>query len=1058
MGKVGIISGHYEPHKVEDEIKKFWDDYRIYDLVKKNSMANKTKFSFLDGPPYPSSDIPHVGTAWNKSLKDAVLRYKRMRGYNVLDQPGYDCHGLPIEVAVEKKVGIRIKREIEEKVGVGKFINMCKSLVNENIASLTKWFKELGVFMDWDNPYLTMKDEYIEAGWWLIKKAYEKGLLCREKKIVYWCPRCSTTLAEYEIEYKTLVDPSIYVMFPVKNEENTYLLIWTTTPWTLPANTFVMIHPDAIYVKVRVDDKILILAKERLEKVMSEAGIKEYEVIAEFKGKEIEGIEYTHPLEKYIPLQKRLSKYHKVVSAPEFVTLHEGTGLVHSAPGHGFEDFIVAQRIGVKDIAAPIDDEGKFTEEAGKYTGLYVRDANKVIIEDLKRENALFYHTTVSHRYPVCWRCKTPVTLRATTQWIIKVTKLKEKLIEEAKNAKWMPKWALDRLMSMLDNLQDWVLSRQRYWGTPLPIWTCPNGHMVVIGSIKELEQYAGKRPKELHRPWIDEISFKCPYCGKEMKRVPDVADVWFDSGIAFYASRGHPDTLPVEEVVSDFITEGHDQTRGWFFSLLRAGVIGFDRVPYKLVLVHGFALDEHGREMHKSLGNYVGLNEVIERVGRDVFRYWVLQNTVWEDLRFSWKGLEETRKDLSVTWNVYVFASTYMNLDNYDPIKEPLNKYINDLRVEDKWILSKLNTLIKKVTKAMDEYRIHDAVRLTRNFIIEDVSHWYIRLIRPRVWVEENTRDKLAAYATLYTVLKNWLILVAPFAPFFTEKIYQEFIRKAEEDAPPSIHLMKWPEPVEELIDEKLEKQMDIIREIFEAAAAARMKVQVKLRHPVKKVIVFTSDKDVIETVNKHRELIAKVVNAKEIEVKEPSLLEKLLTYRIEPVYSVLGPEFRSLTKKIIKYLEEKSNDIAKDIISKGYHETVIDGEKVRLEQKHVKIIPVFVPGYSVQETRWGSVAIDTKLTREEIAEGLARDVIRRIQAMRKELNLPLDAKIEAFIACPDEHKEMLEEKKQYIATEVRAEKILIIPREEVEKIEGLKKTWDILGEEYVIVVKPLR
>lgn len=1061
MGKIGIVGGYYDPRKVEDEIKKFWETNNIYNMIKNKNMKSKRMFAFLDGPPYPSSEVPHVGTAWNKSLKDAVLRYKRMRGYRVIDKPGYDCHGLPIEVAVEKKLGIRVKKEIEERIGIKKFIDMCKSLVMENIESLTKWFKELGVFMDWNNPYLTMRDEYIEAGWWLIKKAFEKGLLVREKKVVYWCPRCSTTLAEYEIEYRIIKDPSIYVMFPVENESNTYLLIWTTTPWTLPANTFIMIHPEAMYVKVRVKDKVLILAKERLESVMREIGVDDYEVLQEIPGKDLEGIKYAHPLEKHVTLQKKLSKYHKVVSAPEFVTLYEGTGLVHAAPGHGFEDFIVAKKIGMKDedIEAPIDDQGRFTDEAGKYKGLYVREANRIIVDDLKSEGVLLYHTTIEHKYPVCWRCKTPVVLRATKQWIIKVTILKDKLIEEAKDVKWIPRWSLDRLMSILENLQDWVISRQRYWGTPLPIWICENNHIVVVGSIDELEKYSGTKPMELHRPWIDEVQLKCPYCGKQMKRVPDVADVWFDSGIAFYAFRGHPKSVLEKKASTDFtidfITEGHDQIRGWFFSLLRAGIIGFNKAPFKHVLVHGFALDEHGREMHKSLGNYVGIDEVVKRAGRDVFRYWVLQNTAWEDLKFSWKGLEETKKDLAVAWNVFVFASTYMNLDKYDPLKDPIEKYINDLRVEDRWILSRLNTVIEEVTKAMDEYRIHDAVKITRNFIVEDVSHWYIRLVRPRVWVEENTRDKLAVYATLYEVLKKWLILVAPFIPFFTEKIYQLFFRNAEEDLPPSIHLLEWPSPSKELIDKKLEQEMNIVREIFEAAAAARMKAQVKLRQPIRKLIVFTGEPAVIETVKKHRNLVAKVTNSKEVEIREPSLLSELLEYKVEPIYSRLGPEFKKLTKKILHYIKENSDLVAKDILSKGYHEKVIDGVKIKIERKHVKVIPVAIQGFSIHETKWGSVAIDTRLSREEIAEGLARDVIRRIQSMRKDLELPVDEKIFVWITCPNEHKDLLQEKTKYIAEEVRAQNIKFVTKEDIISLRGYRKNWIISNEEYIILIK---
>jgi len=1052
LPKVGIVSERYDPHKVEAKVKKYWEENRIYHEIKSTNSKMENEFIFIDGPPYPSSNIPHVGTAWNKAIKDSILRYRRLRGFKVHDQPGYDCHGLPIEVTVERKLGIRSKKEIEERVGVDKFIAICKEIVLKNIESMTSWFKELGVFMDWDNPYLTLNDDYIEAGWRLIKRANELGLLTNEERVVYWCPRCSTTLAEYEVEYVELTDPSIYVKFPVRGRGREYLVIWTTTPWTLPANTFVMAHPEATYVRVRVGEEVLILAKERLREVFEEVGITEYEVIEEVKGSDLEGLEYDHPLKDLVPLQDRLSKYHKVVLTEEFVTLTEGTGLVHAAPGHGFEDFIVAKRVGIDLIASPVDDEGRFTEDAGKYFGMNVRDANKVIIRDLRSRGALLHASYIRHRYPVCWRCKTPVVLRTKEQWILRITKLRSKLIEEVRKANWIPKWALDRIMAMLNNLQDWVLSRQRYWGTPLPIWVCPKGHKLVIGSREELIKYGGEVPKELHRPWVDEVVLKCPYCGSEMRRVKDVIDVWFDSGIAFFASRAKEGG-----VVADFITEGHDQTRGWFFSLLRAGVIAFDKVPYKNVLVHGFVLDEKGREMHKSLGNYVGLNEALRKVGRDVFRLGVLQNTVWEDLRFSWRIFEEARRDLSIAWNVFVFASTYMNLDEFDPTKYRLSDYLRYLRFEDKWLLSRLNRLIKEVTKAMDEYRIHDAVRMLRKFMVEDISHWYVRLVRPRVWVEENTSDKLAVYVTLYEVLKKWLVMMAPFTPFITEELYLRFIKPAEEGLPNTIHLLKWPEANEEFIDPEVEEAMDVIRKVFEASAAARMKAKIKLRQPVRRVIIYTNDERIIKVIRKYSDVVCAVTNSKGVEIRSPEELTELIRYRVEPVYAVLGPQFKELTKDIVKYLEERADVVARDIISKGYHEAEVSGVKVRLESKHVKITPVYASGFAVEEVRWGSLVLDTKLSEEEIAEGIARDVIRRIQVMRKELKLPMNAYVVVRMVVPQNHRKYIERLLNYIAGEVRARKVeLVSTLEEVR--EGLVKEWEINDERYLIQVVPLK
>ncbi|MET1160085.1 MAG: isoleucine--tRNA ligase [Thermoprotei archaeon] len=1060
MPVIGSISGHYKPHDVEEWVKKFWRENRIYELIKEWSSKHTRKFNFIDGPPYPTGEVPHIGTAWNKTLKDVVLRFKRMSGYQVYDRPGYDCHGLPTEVKVEQKLGIKYKREIEEKIGIDKFIEECKRLVYNNIEGMTQWFQELGVFMDWNNPYLTLTDDYIESAWWLIKRVDEQGLLTREYRVVYWCPRCSTTLAEYEVEYHEIEDPSIYVKLPVRGKDKWYLVIWTTTPWTLPANTFVMVHPDEEYVAIRNKEggEVYIVARKRLEHFISETGISDYEVVETYRGEDLVGWEYDHPLEELVPLQEKLRKYHRVVASREYVTMYEGTGLVHAAPGHGFEDFDVARREGIDYIASPVDEEGRFTGDAGKYAGLYVREANKHIIEDLKRKQALLASTTIKHKYPVCWRCKTPIVMRATPQWIIKITQLKNKLLEEASKAKWIPEWGFDRIKHIIENLQDWVLSRQRYWGTPLPIWICPNGHKLVIGSREELIKYGGSIPRELHRPWIDSIILKCPVCGMEMRRVPDVIDVWFDSAVAFYAPKGHPKKLKLEDIILDFIVEGQDQFRGWFFSLLRAGVLGFDTVPYKTVLVHGMMLDEKGREMHKSLGNYVGLDEAISRVGRDPLRLWVSLSTPWEDIRFSWKNLEEVKKSLSIAWNTFVFASTYMSLDGFDPKKHNIEKYKKHLRVEDKWILSRINSVAENVTRLLNEYRIHEAARLLVDFIVEDVSHWYIRLIRPRVWVEENTPDKLAAYTTLYYVLYKWLVMIAPYTPFFAEYVYQTVFRKADSELPLSIHMNEWVLVDKEYIDPELEKAMNTIREIYEASAAARMKVGIKLRQPVRELVVYTGNEWVKRVVDNYSDLVARVVNAKSVSVKPVEELSRIVRYRVEPVYKRIGPRYRSIAKKVFEYIRNNQDIVARDILSNGIHKTSIDGVDVVLEREDVVITPSYLEGYSVEDRDWGSVAIDTRLSREEIAEGLARDVVRRIQVMRKEMNLRLDAYIETYIIAPREHLELLENYKKYIMSETRSKKLVLASSaNEIGDVTGYTKEWEIEDEKYVIVVREI-
>ena len=1049
----GLLKGEaYDQAGIERWVAEFWEAQGIYAKAREKSSRSPRKFYFLDGPPYTSSPDIHVGTAWNKVIKDAVLRYYRMRGYNVWDRPGFDTHGLPIEVKVEGLLGVKNKREIPEVIGVDRFVEECRRFAEENMKAQIEQFKELGVWMDWDNPYVTFKDEYIASGWWLFKRAHEQGLLSRDLRVVHWCPRCQTTLADYEVsEYRDLEDPSIYVKFPVVGREGEYLLIWTTTPWTLPANAFVMAHPDLTYVRVRVGGEVLILAKARLKQVMEEAGVSDYEVLEELEGRQLEGLQYKHPLEDLVDAQRELSKYHRVIMAPEAVSAHEGTGLVHAAPGHGDVDFEVARREGIP-VVSLVADDGTMTREAGKYAGLYFRkEANEAILKDLRERGALFHESRIVHKYPVCWRCKTPLLLRATRQWVIRVSKLKDRMMEEAEKVEWKPVWAKLRYLNLLKELRDWIISRQRFWGTPLPIWVCERcGYIHVVGSVEELEKLSGKRPKNLHRPWVDEVTFRCPRCGGVMRRVPDVADVWFDSGIAFYASLGYPAVKDLWEKLKpvDFITEGHDQIRGWFFSLMRSGVIGFGENPYRRVLVHGFALDEYGREMHKSLGNYVSLRELLRRVPRDYARLWLLQTTTWEDLRFSWKGIQSMERDFRVLWNVFTFADTYMSLDRFDPNETTLGSV--ELEVEDRWLLSRLNRLIREYHRSMESMEPFLAAREIRKFIVEDVSHWYIRLVRRRVWVEEDTPSKRAVYATLYHVLRAWLLLAAPFIPFTAEYLYQKFVRPAEPGAPESVHLNDLPDADEKWIDDRLEHDMNVARLVVEAAAAARMSAGVKLRRPVRSVIVAPLDPATGESVKRMSRLIALAANAKTVEVVGSEFFENARTYSVEPNMRAIGPEFKKLSRAVADYIRSHQDVVARDIIAKGYHEASVEGSNVRIERRHVSIKAVYPEWLSVKETDLGLVAVDLRLGREEVLEGLAREIVRRIQFMRKEAGLNIEDRIKAYIEAGD--KEILDAVKafeDYIKGETRAVELV------VGGARGYTKEWEIDGKKVILGIE---
>ncbi len=1045
----------YDQFALEEWVKRFWEENNVYRLVREASLSRgRRKFYFLDGPPYTSAPSIHVGTAWNKVVKDVVLRYYRMMGFAVWDKPGFDTHGLPIEVKIEQKLGIKNKREIVEKIGVDRFVNECREFAKENMRGQIARFRELGVFMDWNNPYVTFENSYIESGWWLFKRAWEQGLLKQDLYVVHWCPRCQTTLADYEVsEYRELEDPSIYVRFPLRGREGESLLIWTTTPWTLPANAFVMAHPEMTYVRVRVGNEILILAKSRLEAVMSEAGVSDYEVIEEFPGSQLEGLEYKHPLEELVAAQETLSKYHRVVMAPEAVSPHEGTGLVHSAPGHGDIDFEIGKRLGVPPISL-VGDDGRMTREAGKYAGLYFRtDANKAILEDLRRLGALFHEGRVVHRYPVCWRCKTPLLLRATRQWVIRVSELRDRLISEAERVEWVPGWAKERFLHLLRNIRDWVVSRQRFWGIPLPIWECEScGYRVVVGSVEELEELGGEKPEDLHRPWVDRVTLRCPKCGGIMKRVPDVADVWFDSGIAFYASLGYPRRKEDWERLKpvDFIVEGHDQIRGWFFSLLRSGVIGFGETPYRRVLVHGFALDEKGREMHKSLGNYIDFDDLIKRIPRDVVRLWTTSNTVWEDLRFSWSSMEQMWKDFTVIWNVFSFVSTYMGIDGFDPERYRLDDYLEDLSIEDKWIISRFNSFLRDYHKAMAGLQVHEAARALRRFILEDVSRWYLRLIRRRVWTDEETPEKLAAYVVLYHVLRGWLAAAAPFIPFFAEYVYQKLFRYAE-SGPVSVHLLEMPEHRPDLIDEGLEQDMDIARWVVEAARAARMKAGIKLRRPVGRLIVVTEDAAVRRAVERLAGVIAEEANAKRVDVAGREVLEEARTYRVEPNYKAIGPEYRRNAPLVYRLLEERGDEVARAILEHGRFEAEVDGVRVALEPRHVKIHAEYPEWLAVEEGEGFTVAVDTRIGREELVEGLAREVVRRVQFMRREMGLAVTDYVEVWLEGDEELVGAALTLQDYVAGEVRAVRIY----RGTPPTGAYMKEWEVDGKRLLIGVR---
>ncbi|MEI8002817.1 MAG: isoleucine--tRNA ligase, partial [Methanothrix sp.] len=1012
--------------------------------VRKLRVGGK-KFFFVDGPPYTTGRI-HLGTAWNKVIKDSVLRYKSMNGCEVKDRAGWDMHGLPIEVKVEESFGFRNKKDIEA-YGVDKFIARCKEFALRQKDDMTAQFQILGAWLDWEDPYMTLKNEYLEAAWWTLKKAHENNLLERGLRVVNWCPRCQTAIADSEVEYWDETDYSIYVKFPVLGEENTFIVIWTTTPWTIPANVAVAVNPTFQYSKIRAwkDGKaeILIMASDLVESVLKIGRYQDYELYSTLSAEQMQELSYSHPLGDLVPRQKEI--LHKVYAA-DFVTA-ENTGCVHIAPGHGLEDY----ELGMKhhmEIFCPVGEDGRYTASAGeKYQGLYVKEADSEVIADLEAQGRLLAHGRLAHRYGHCWRCKTPIIFIATSQWFLRISDLRDKMLEEVSRVTWYPEWAGSaRFSDWIKNARDWCISRQRYWGIPLPIWTCPDcGHLEVIGTAAELEERSGRKLTDLHRPDVDFVFLDCP-CGQKMKRSPDVFDVWFDSAVASWATLRFPSH---EEEFSDwwpadFITEGHDQTRGWFYSQLGAAMVSFGRAPYKSVLMHGFTLDDQGRKMSKSIGNIVQPEEVVQKFGADILRFYVLgANAPWEDLHFSWDGVENTSRMLNIFWNAYRFALPYMVLDKFDAGKADLSKYESNLRLEDRWILSRINSLTEEVTAEMEVYQLHRIVRSISDFILEDLSRWYIQLVRPRTWIEQDNPDKLAAYATIYEVLVKLCQLMAPFTPFISESIYQNLVKGLDEAAPQSVHMCQWPAAQKERIDKRLEESMALVREVSMAASNARQKGGRKLRWPVSEILIAPAKEAVdlggLENVLKGQ------TNSKKITVlaigEKPSM-----DLEIAPVHKKIGPVYKGVAKMVVEAIAAADPFEVKRQLDSGEATVSYGGKEYKITAEMVQIKELPPQNLPAAEFSRGFVYVDITLTPELEAEGYAREIIRRIQDMRKELDLRVEDQIRAVVDI--ESKPILDlalQKKEHIAGEVRAAYFQLGLGLELQG--KLIKDWDIEG-----------
>ncbi|MFB6148204.1 MAG: isoleucine--tRNA ligase [Halobacteriales archaeon] len=1055
MDRFAEVDDQYSPHTLEDEVATYWDEVDAYAKTKEHRSDGEPYF-FVDGPPY-TSGAAHMGTTWNKTLKDTYIRYLRMQGYDVKDRPGYDMHGLPIETKVEEELDFENKKDIEE-FGIENFIEECKAFAEEQLDGLQEDFKSFGVWMDWDDPYKTVTPEYMEAAWWGFKQANERGLVERGKRSISQCPRCETAIAKNEVEYHQVEDPSIYVKFPLREREGS-LVIWTTTPWTIPGNTFVAVDEELTYQAVEAEKdgetEVLYVEESLVEDVLKKGRYEDYEVRDEYEGAEMLGWAYDHPLAEEVPDHVDFAGSHEVYHA-DYVEA-DRTGLVHSAPGHGEEDFQRGTELDME-IFCPVAADGIYTDAAGAYAGQFVRDANEDIIADLKEKGLMLAHETYTHDYGQCWRCDTDIIQIVTDQWFITITDVKDELLDHIEESEWYPPWARDnRFRDFVEEAPDWNVSRQRYWGIPIPIWTPEDAtpeeeanDMLVIGDREELadrvDQDIDPGAVDLHKPTVDDLTIT--ENGTTYTRVPDVFDVWLDSSVASWGTLDFPETETAFEKLwpADLIIEAHDQTRGWFWSQLGMGTAAMDEIPYEQVLMHGHALDADGRKMSKSLGNIVAPDEAIERHGRDVMRAFLLSATPQgDDMRFSWDGMEDIQRELNILWNVFRFPLPYMRMDGFDPEAVSLDDCT--LEREDEWVLSRLQTVIESMTTDWEAFEQHKALDTLLGFVVEDVSRYYIQTIRERMWEEEQSESKTAAYATIYEVLQQVTALLAPYTPFLAEEIYQQLTGDAGYD---TVHMRDWPDPDERFHDPELEATIETARAIEEAGSNARQQAGRKLRWPVRRVVVDADDEAVVDAVEAHRDLLAERLNAREIELVDPDDRWAELRYSAEADMSVLGPAFGDMAGDVMAALNDASVD-RKDLSALADAvEDAID-EAVELTEEMVAFVEELPAEITGTDFEGGTVYVDTTLTDEIESEGYAREVIRRVQEMRKELDLDMDESIRLEIEVFDERVgQLIAEHEELIKEEVRAAELT-----EIE--DGYAEEWDVEDIKMRFVIDPL-
>lgn len=1026
----------------EAEVLKFWKENDIANKCITNREGCDT-FTFYDGPP-TANGKPHIGHVLTRVIKDMLPRYQSMKGKKVLRKAGWDTHGLPVELEVEKLLGLDGKEQIE-KYGIEPFIKKCRESVWKYKGMWEEFSDVVGFWADMEHPYITYENDYIESVWWALNEIWKKGLLYKGHKVVPYCPRCGTPLSSHEVAqgYKDVKERSAMVKFKAKDEDNTYFLAWTTTPWTLPSNLGLVVNPDVDYVKVSYEGQNLIMAEALVESVFANKE-GEHPVLERFKGKALEYREY-EPLYPYA--EGKIKKKAFYVMCDGYVTTSDGTGIVHTAPAFGEDDARVCRAYDMPFVQF-VDAKGNMTEDTD-WPGTFVKDADPLILDDLKAAGKLFKAPKFEHSYPHCWRCDTPLIYYARESWFIKMTAVKEQLIANNNTINWIPDAiGKGRFGEWLEHVQDWGISRNRYWGTPLNVWECSCGHQHSIGSIAELKSMSDNCPEdiELHRPYIDAVTIKCPECGGEMKRVPEVIDCWFDSGSMPFAQWHYPfenKEIFDERYPADFISEAVDQTRGWFYSLLAISTLLFDNASYKNVIVLGHVQDKDGKKMSKSKGNAVDPMDALRKHGADAIRWYFYENSApWLPNRFHDDAVQEgQRKFMGTLWNTYAFYVLYANIDNFDATKYELE--YDKLSVMDKWLLSRLNTLIKAVDNNLANYKVTETAKVLQDFV-DELSNWYVRRSRERFWGKDMNQDKINAYMTLYTALTTVVKLAAPMVPFITESIYRNLVCSVDDKAPISVHLCDFPVANEAFIDTELEAEMELVLEIVVLGRAARNASNIKNRQPIGNMYV-KADRQLDDFF---KEIVASELNLKAVSFKDD--MEEYLSYSFKPQFKVLGPKVGKQIGEVKAALAGINGHAAKaELESTGKLKLTLKSGEVELLPEDVDITMSQTEGFATQRYGNVTIALETTLSQELIEEGFVREIISKLQTMRKENGFQVVDHITVYAAGNDKLVDIMSRNEDFLKKVVLADKVVY------GSTEGFVKEWNINGEDITLAVK---